>query len=284
MKLSVVTVTYKSDPEELDLFIKSFLKYNDLQSEADLIIVDNSPSDYLEVRDVVSSFEKEDVVYIPNPSNPGFGASNNVGFRYQPSDYVLFVNNDVEFTEPVFRKLIGKMESDASIGCIGIHQTGGAPSFFNKMTAPKGCQMKTFDEKCHFISGAFMFFRSDIFTEIGMFDEMLFMYFEEFDLSERLIKNGYSTQYLPELSFLHKVGDRKRVNDKVWIKAIPSFCHICRKYNIDPAIHSRGLMKRLRLLFLYHVCLFHWLEAKKILHVYRKRQQIIYKEFGIKIY
>ena len=280
MRLSVVTVTYKTDVEELDLFIKSFMKYNDLKSEANLIIIDNSPSDYLEVRDLVINFYKKSVVYIQNPSNPGFGASDNIGFLYQNSDYVLFINNDFEFTEPVFHKIISKMETDSSIGCIGIHQTGGAPSFFVKMTAPKGVQMECFDDRVHFISGAFMFFRSDVFQKIGMFDKNLFMYFEEFDLSERMLKFGYHTKYLPEITFLHKVGNRKKINDKIWIKAIPSFCYICRKYELDPAVYSKGIMKRLKLLFIYNMLFFHWQEAKKVLDVYKT---ILYNEFGIKI-
>lgn len=283
MKLSVVTVTYKTETKELDSFIKSFVKYNDLKSEANLIIVDNSPSEYQEIRKLVFNFYKDTVIYIQNPSNPGFGASNNIGFLYQDADYVLFINNDVELTEPVFQKIIREMEIDNSIGCIGIHQTGGAPSFFVKMTAPKGCQMRKFDERFHFISGAFMFFKSDVFEKIGMFDENLFMYFEEFDLSERLIKNGFHTAFLPNLSFLHKVGNRKIINEKVWIKAIPSFCYICKKYNIDPVVHSKFIMRRLKLLFLYNIITLQWKNAAKVFHVYKARKQIVYKEFGVKI-
>lgn len=79
MKLSIVTVTYKSDVKELDLFIQSFFKYNDLGEDAKLVIVDNSPSDYANVHDLIQQSYNDIVCYISNPSNPGFGASNNVG-------------------------------------------------------------------------------------------------------------------------------------------------------------------------------------------------------------
>ena len=283
MKLSIVTVTYKTDVKELDLFIQSFLKYNDLGEEAKLVIVDNSPSDYANVHDLIEQSYNDIVCYIPNPSNPGFGASNNVGFKSFKTEYVLFINNDVEFQEPVFKTIISKFEENPNVGCYGIHQDGGAPSFFNKMTAPKNTQLDKFDENVHFISGAFMFFKSDVFEKIGMFDENLFMYFEEFDLSERLIKNGYHTAFLPNLSFLHKVGNRKIINEKVWIKAIPSFCYICKKYNIDPVIHSKFIMRRLKLLFLYNIITLQWKNAAKVFHVYKARKQIVYKEFGVKI-
>lgn len=282
MKLSVVTVTYKSNIEELDLFIKSFFKYNDIGNSASLIIVDNSPLDYRAVQNLVDSQYKNMVSYIANPTNPGFGASNNIGFKYLPSDYVLFINNDVEFLEPVFLKIIYEFEQNPSIGCVGIHQKGGAPSFFNKMTAPKHVQMCTFDDKVHFISGAFMFFSSDVFKQIGMFDEKLFMYLEEFDLSERLIQNGYCTKFLEELSFLHKVGNRRVVNKKLWIIGTHSFCHICRKYNLNPFSYISDSKRTFAKFFFYNIFVLHWKEACKVWKVYYIRKKIIQKEFEIK--
>lgn len=278
MKLSVVTVTYKTETKELDSFIKSFVKYNDLKSEANLIIVDNSPSEYQEIRKLVFNFYKDTVIYIQNPSNPGFGASNNIGFLYQDADYVLFINNDVELTEPVFQKIIREMETDNSIGCIGIHQTGGAPSFFVKMTAPKGCQMRKFDERFHFISGAFMFFRSDVFKRIGMFDENIFMYLEEFDVSERILCAGYKTIYYNCVSFWHKVKNRKIQNEYLWKIGTESFCYVCKKYKLNPYSLTLG-NKRLILLVFYFILHFKIKESLKILRIIRMRKNIIERNF-----
>lgn len=278
MKLSVVTVTYKTETKELDSFIKSFVKYNDLKSEANLIIVDNSPSEYQEIRKLVFNFYKDTVIYIQNPSNPGFGASNNIGFLYQDADYVLFINNDVELTEPVFQKIIREMEIDNSIGCIGIHQTGGAPSFFVKMTAPKGCQMRKFDERFHFISGAFMFFRSDVFKRIGMFDENIFMYLEEFDVSERILCAGYKTIYYDCVSFWHKVKNRKIQNEYLWKIGTESFCYVCKKYKLNPYSLTLG-NKRLILLVFYFILHFKIKESLKILRIIRMRKNIIERNF-----
>lgn len=278
MKLSVVTVTYKTETKELDSFIKSFVKYNDLKSEANLIIVDNSPSEYQEIRKLVFNFYKDTVIYIQNPSNPGFGASNNIGFLYQDADYVLFINNDVELTEPVFQKIIREMEIDNSIGCIGIHQTGGAPSFFVKMTAPKGCQMRKFDERFHFISGAFMFFRSDVFKRIGMFDENIFMYLEEFDVSERVLCAGYKTIYYDCVSFWHKVKNRKIQNEYLWKIGTESFCYVCKKYKLNPYSLTLG-NKRLILLVFYFILHFKIKESLKILRIIRMRKNIIERNF-----
>ena len=81
------------------------------------------------------------------------------------------------------------------------------------MTAPEGAKVDEFNQETHFISGAFMLFRSDLFVEIGMFDPNLFMYFEEFDLSERLLLKGYKTVFLDKYHFLHKAVHRTKQNE-----------------------------------------------------------------------
>lgn len=166
-KLLVITVTYNPNIEELRLFINSYHKYNDLYDKAKLIIVDNSPEYSWNKEEFIKEYNEVD--FISNPSNPGFGASNNIGFKQYDSDYALFINNDVELIEPVFKKIISTFEEDPQIGCIGIHQYGGAPSFFTKFNAPPHTTSKIFIDQYHFISGAFMFFKSDVFKKMRIF-------------------------------------------------------------------------------------------------------------------
>lgn len=270
LKLIVVTVTYLSPKNELRLFIDSFDKYNDLDGQAKLIIVDNSPHTYREIENLVKRYNHID--YLPNPSNPGFGASNNMGFKQYDSDYILFINNDVEFIEPVFKKIISVHEEDSKIGCIGIHQYGGAPSFFIKFNAPPHTTMVKFIDQYHFISGAFMFFKSDVFKKCGCFDEKLFMYLEEFDISNRLIQNGYHTVYCAQYSFLHKVGNRRIVNRKTWISLTNSYCYICSKYGINPKKYFSS--QRLYKLLIYHLLHLNFKQVKEAVITIKKRKQI----------
>lgn len=271
LKLIVVTVTYLSAPNELRLFIDSFDKYNDLNEQAKLIIVDNSPYTYHDIENLIKRYNHID--YIPNPSNPGFGASNNIGFKQYNSDYVLFINNDVEFIEPVFKKIISVHENDSKLGCIGIHQCGGSPSFFKKFNAPPHTTIKKFIDQYHFISGAFMFFKSDVFKKCGCFDEKIFMYLEEFDISTRLIQNGYHTMYCAQYSFLHKVGNRRIVNRKAWISVTNSFCYICTKYGINQKKYFSS--QRLYKLLIYHLLRLNFKQVKEAVVTIRNRKQIL---------
>lgn len=276
-KLLVVTVTFNPQISELYEFIDSFERYNDLGEAAKLVIVDNSPQYAWESEAMLKKYPN--IILVSNPDNPGFGASNNLGFATENSDYVLFVNNDVEFIEPVFKELIAEFVKDSNIGCIGIKQDGGSPSFFCKMTAPKGTKLDKFDERYHFISGAFMFFKSSIFCEIGMFDPKMFMYFEEFDVSERLISHGYKTIFVDKLHFLHKVGNRTLMNEFAARKGAETFCYICKKYNIDYKKSNKAWLHRMWKLVVYNILFLKFKEAFKIIRIVNYRKGIIKKIF-----
>ncbi|WP_455664894.1 glycosyltransferase [Phocaeicola sp.] len=276
-KLVIITVTYNPNVKELNLFIDSYHKYNDLGDKAKLIIVDNSPSNSWGRTEFAQ--RHDDIEFISNPSNPGFGASNNIGFKKYPSEYVLFINNDVEFLEPLFASLIKEFEKDTLLGCIGIHQKGGAPSFFPKMTAPPNIRLDKFDQKTHFISGAFMFFKSCIFVEIGMFDPQLFMYFEEFDLSERLLSKGYKTIYLDKYQFLHKAGHRTKQNEFASQKGSDSFCYICKKYQLDYKQKNQAYIKRMRKMIIYNLFILNIKEVFKLRRIINYRKKVIKENF-----
>lgn len=271
-RLVVITVTYKPDLTELKAFIDSFYKYNDLGDEAKLIIVDNSPSDYHHVKSLASQYN---LSYKSCPNNPGFGTANNIGFELFDSEYALFINNDTEFIEPLFKKLIRIHESNNSIGCIGIHQLGGAPSFFKKFTTPYYIKDNDFSDEHHIISGAFMFFKSNVFKKCGKFDEQIFMYLEEFDIAKRLNNIGFTTHYCSTLKFLHKAKKRKNFNKEKWEIGANSHFYICKKHKIDPCIGFKEVNKRLKKFQLYYLFQLKFKSVLKIHQVLKYRKKLM---------
>ena len=163
-KLLLVTVTYKPKVPELYEFIDSFEKYNDLGEAAKLVVVDNSPASFWNVS--VARRKYPFVDFYENPSNPGFGAANNIGFGLFESEYVLFMNNDAEFTEPVFNKCIALFEENQQLGCLGIGQVGSLSFFYRSESPLKKKELKRrlkaglFDPCNFFLSGAFLMLRS----------------------------------------------------------------------------------------------------------------------------
>ena len=269
-KLLVITVTYKSKAQELCDFINSYNKYNDLGEASKLVVIDNSPPDYFNLPELRAKYPS--VTFIGRPDNPGFGASNNIGFGLYKSDYVLFMNNDTEFVEPLFSGLIKIYEADGTLGCIGIKQLGGGPSYFNKFTSPKHINSTHFNERWHIISGAFMFFKSAVFKACGMFDDNIFMYLEEFDISERLNRKGFHVRYEPRYSFLHKKGKyRKDINERLWIIGAQSQLYVCNKYGLNPRLGFHGVNKRLYKYLLYYLATFRVKDFIKVIRILKYR-------------
>lgn len=284
-KLLVVTVTYKPDILELCAFVDSFIKYNDLGQQAKLIIVDNSPKGFWDIS--VFAIKYPTITLIKNPENQGFGASNNKGFEIFKSEYVLFMNNDAEFVEPVFREILSVFADNPNLGCVGIHQEGGAPSFFarsesllGKKELKKRMRLNQFDPVNFFLSGAFLMLPSSVFIEVGKFDPLFFMYCEESDLINRLVSKQYEIRYLPELSFLHKVKNRKRKDEYLCGEVLSrSYCYYLQKYhygNYKYLFFSR--YKTYYKLICYFVLLFDLREVMKLLRIISTSTRI-YREF-----
>jgi GT2 family glycosyltransferase len=68
-----------------------------------------------------------------------------------------------------------------------------------------------------FVSGAFMFCRTEILKAVGGFDERYFLYFEDADLSRKIQEHGYRTVYFPDVSVTHVW---ERMAHKNWCGAL----------------------------------------------------------------
>jgi hypothetical protein len=73
------------------------------------------------------------------------------------------------------------------------------------------------------LSGAFMFVRSEVFQEVGNFDERYFMYMEDTDFVRR-IGEKYKTVYYPKVHIYHEYKKGSYKNPKLM------------KYHISSAI------------------------------------------------
>lgn len=63
------------------------------------------------------------------------------------------------------------------------------------------------------VAGMFMIFRSDVFREIGGFDEKFFLYYEDVDICWRLRQKGYEIKLIPSVEVIH---DARRESRKNW--------------------------------------------------------------------
>lgn len=252
IKVSVIIVSYiKIDI--VDKCLSELYKFNDIGSELEVIVVDNSPD---EIRiDGFLSVKYPEVVFIKN-ENKGFGQGNNVGANIAKGKYLFFLNPDTFLIEPVINYAYKKMESNTDFGMLGfqlVSETGNKNMSFYFLKGGgflKSLMIKFFNytglyfEKIMFISGANMFMSKENFINCGMFDENIFMYYEEPDLTFRLHELGKMNYFCRTKKIVHLEAGCPQDFVAALERRLDSARYYNKKYHMS---FSTQLKKELRL-------------------------------------
>lgn len=227
MKLSASLVLYKNDPNIVRQAVTSLLN---TPITVNLSVVDNSPTN--ELRGLFSEFKEYDIdYYFNNGKNVGFGKAHNLAIsRAKNCDYHLVMNPDVYFNNNVITELIQYLDNHQYVGLVTpkISSPNGAIQYlckrypnvgtlFVRRFVPKVFQFPfqrkldwyemrdiSYDQiiEVPIVSGCFMLLRKKYLDEIGYFDENLFMYFEDYDLTIRMSQK-YKTILYPNVNIYH---------------------------------------------------------------------------------
>ena len=100
---------------------------------------------------------------------------------------------------------------------------------FNPENYPKRKKEYTEPVAVNFVNGAYMFFRTKVFAEVGGFDTSIFLYFEEMDICYRLLKKGYKSVLFPEAKITHYQGVSTGVSKLIKKEAFISYLYVTRK-------------------------------------------------------
>ncbi len=226
MLITASIVLYKNEKDVLRASIESFLN-SEPARKMSLYLIDNSPTD--ELKQLATS---ADIIYIFNPSNPGFGAAHNIAIEKamkEGSKFHLVLNPDVYFDKNVLGHLLNFMESNPQVANVlpkVLYPNGDVQYLakllptpydwigrrFNPLKKMVEKRNETFELRftgyskimeVPYLSGCFMLLRLDALKKVGFFDEKIFMYGEETDLCRRLIDGGYRTVFYPKVSIYH---------------------------------------------------------------------------------
>lgn len=195
MKYDIILVSYNSEKWLPGcLAALQALEYD--KKEISLIFVDNASSDdtcaALAQWQAKSEFGK--VAVHQNAENIGFGAGNNVGARLGSAPFLFLLNIDTEITPDALQEMDAYIASaPATVAAFEMRQT---PIEMGKHINPVTLQTP-------WVSGAGVVVRRTAFEQVGGFDENLFMYGEDIDLSWRLRAAGHTLQYCPRCVFTH---------------------------------------------------------------------------------
>ena len=223
MDISIIIINYNSSGYTINC-INSIYKFTKNLS-FEIIVIDNKSK----TDDLISLENHLKIVnfkLIKSDVNLGFGGGNNLGYKQAKGKHLAFVNNDAELTKNSLIQLLKHSQAHPKIGCLGLKQVNAEGKTFKysyrqfidlnyhlfDQKKPVKYYSKLYKSnlsepfKVDLVSGAFMFFKTEAYEKAGGFDPKIFLFYEEMDICFRLKKQGYSTQFFPNSSFIHYMG------------------------------------------------------------------------------
>ena len=231
MKVAVIIVNY-NDVEDTQKYVKTISEYKIIDK---IVVVDNLSTDLNEFTKL-KSLESSKVDVIESGKNGGYNYGNNFGIKYlqnknEEYDYYIISNPDIEVSEKAIEKCVETAKQDEKIAVI-------APRMFDKNNKPirrSSWKFRTFILDCihstrlleiifyrllrkgeyskedyeneklevDAISGAFFIIRRDILEKMGLFDENVFLFYEEDILGREIRHQGYKIISLNSEKFIH---------------------------------------------------------------------------------
>jgi len=215
----------------------SSLVENLRQSEVvgNIFLIDNSTIVNIE-------FSKLPVNYIFNDKNLGYGTAHNIAIRKtieQGLPYHLVINPDISFDPAILLEIEEFMNNNSDIGLLMpkiLYPTGEIqylckliPTPFDLIVRrflPKSWTKKRFEKfelrssgynkiiNVPYLSGCFMFLRTEALRQVGLFDERFFMYPEDIDLTRR-IHRQYRTVFYPYATIVHHHAQSSYVDSRM---------------------------------------------------------------------
>ena len=197
-----------------------------------IFVVDNAPTDTL--KEFVEGLSKK-VIYMQGQGNVGYGSANNIAIReamQRGAKYHLVLNPDVEFAEGTLEKLEVFMNEHPNVGLVqpnAFYPNGNTQYLCKLLPAPADLIFRRFLPRTQtnrkrtqqyelhkmnrsettfnipFLSGCFLFLRTDTLKQVGLFDERFFLYLEDVDLSRR-IQDFAQTALYPSATITHTYG------------------------------------------------------------------------------
>ncbi len=225
VQVSASIVLYHNNKEILQKAIDSFL--NTLLN-VKLYLIDNSSNDDLKSLKNLD----ERIEYIFNNANLGYGAGHNIAMQKSIQNgipYHLVLNPDVYFEKGIIENIFSYMQKNKDVGHLMpkvLYPNGDLQYLCRLLPTPfdlfarrfipikslirkinNRYELTFFDckhvEEIPFLSGCFMFLRTETLKKSGLFDDSFFMYMEDADLTRR-IGDVAKTVVYPNVTIYHE--------------------------------------------------------------------------------
>lgn len=223
VSISLVALNQRRDLERLlPTLVPAAIKVS-----AEILLVDNRSTDA--TADLLrTAWPSVDV--LRNPEVAGYGANHNLNLRRANGRYFVVMNSDMTIEERTFVVLKQYMDRHPDVGVVTpriVNEDGTIQGLnkryptlwdlFLRRFLPAVAQplfrgrldryeMRDvgYERECDvpFVSGAFMFCRTEVVRALDGFDERYFLYFEDADLCRR-VQQSHRTTFCPDATVTH---------------------------------------------------------------------------------
>jgi GT2 family glycosyltransferase len=181
-------------------------------ADFEVIVVDNSSTSA--VRNL--ELPGRSVRVIANPTNVGFGAAVNQGWRASQAPYVVTINDDAQAAPEWLSELVKAAERDIEIGMVAsqVRLDRDRLDSAGMVLAPDGSSKQRGHgrlaadysrfEDVLLPSGSAALFRREMLEDTGGFDDDFFLYCEDTDLGLRARRRGWRAVYAPAAVVTHR--------------------------------------------------------------------------------
>ena len=160
--------------------------------------------------------EFPDVGVVANPVRLGFGANHNQVVRRLVADgsarYVLVLNDDTELAPQAVTRMVAALDRRPDLAAVVPSVVGGDgrpaatrlayPSVRSWLRADR-FDITELPDPEGWLQGSCLLLRVDALRQVGGFDEQFFLFYEDVDLSRRLVQAGWGLGVCPEAIVVH---------------------------------------------------------------------------------
>jgi len=183
--LSIIIVTYKTDEKIL------FNCLNSINRNIKIIIVENSNNKYLKKK-LLDTFDNLEVVL--SSKNLGYGGGNNLGISHAKTRFVMISNPDTVYHQSFFENLSKYLNSDLDFSIIGSSYNDENYLPYGSFDTKNNNNLKNqnYDinnlKEVDWVVGCSMIINLEKMNFEKIFDENIFLFYDETDLCKRIKK------------------------------------------------------------------------------------------------
>jgi hypothetical protein len=231
--LSIIVVNYNTAHLLHEMFNAVRKAIGNLSVQ--VIVIDNGSADG-SVELLRTSYPEYQLIV---GQNVGFGRANNKALPFVEGRYVLLLNTDA-FVEPEsLIKTVEYMDEHPATGVLGVKLVGrdGSlqpsarffPTPWNVFLNNTGLnrvfsQVRMVDDMewdhatvrpCDWVPGCYYLVRREVIDQVGLFDPLYFLYYEEVDHCFAAKKAGWEVTYFPGTTVVHIGGESAKSEGKL---------------------------------------------------------------------